>query len=226
MIELKAVDDRPIRQFGLRLFYETNQLTSFEETSQYCADAIYDIFRDVNGESTFALVRIFRLCKTYELPGDNRNRSEQGDQWLALMGTAGDEPAWCDRRRSQSHQLVHVDSGLTGMFKECMHQLNGHVVPIGGRTHVEVGQASMMKYFYVADAMASPAIPDKAQFVEPYNIQSVIAFGSSFLSGSFYLCLCFAKTYLGQDKARDFAMMTPHLSTILAAQDYVGNLWA
>lgn len=232
MITLSNASHDEIAQFGHNLFYsQGSNLQSFEEAAQLCTQSIFKTFRETDSQSTFALVRIYRLCQTDELSSDLieslNNTSNVTDSWLTLMGTTGDESDWCNRQLSQKHKAVPINDDLSLMFKAIFNQLRLAPQEFDDDIPVEIGKSTipMVKYFYVSDAHTNPSIPDKDDFVIPYDIQSVIGIGSPFLSGSFYIGLFFSKVFLSRDDVETFTQLATSVSTLLATYDSNDHIW-
>jgi hypothetical protein len=203
-------------------------LRSFEEAAQVTVENIFDAFRQPNGEPVFALTRIYRLCTTAELTDEIRaSLTKDSDYWLALMGTVGLEPAWCDRRDSRFHQAVPIGPNMSLMFQTMLTHLGVNVAQLRMEKSVSTDSAAMAmtKVFHVYDALESPAIPDKDNFVIPYDIQSVIGIGGKFLSGAFFVSVCFSQIPVQVAEAQLCAELAPYIATLLALYDNQGVLW-
>jgi hypothetical protein len=229
VIILSQANAQDIAHFGHSLLNTyRGQLQSFEEASQVAVENIFDAFRQPNGEPVFALTRIYRLCTTAELTdGIRANLTKDSDYWLALMGTIGLEPAWCDRRHSRFHQAVPVGQNMSLMFQTMLTQIGVNVAELGMEKSVNTdsGGMAMTKIFHVYDALQSPAIPDKDEFVIPYNIQSVIGIGGRFLSGAFFVSVCFSQIPIRAAEAQLCVELVPYIATLLALYDNQGILW-
>lgn len=229
MIVLSQAEGQDITNFGRKLFFQyDNYLKSFEDAAQTSVKAIYDEFRQENGESMFALVRIYRLCRTKELAPDMTQDlpANSSDLWMAQMGSYGDEPAWCDRRLSQNHKILPAGDDQSPMLRAAFGQ-------IGLQSHAadnnEMPQfteiSTVTQYFHVMDATDSPHIPSQDGFVHRYGIKSVVGIGSLFASKSLYLSVSFSKVPISREDARKFAQVSIFLSPLLASYDQSGVLW-
>jgi|GEM_PF-1786045 len=234
MINLETAKPADIYDFAHNLFYSYRAKDmSFEEIATICVEKFYNTFRDENGERYFALVRIYRVTKSEDLPQDViehlGDAYQENENWLALMGTIGDEPNWCDRRQSKYHQAVAINTKMSRMFRVVIRELNLDIINLehdGVTADVDVTEESTVKFFFVADAIKSNAIPDKEQFVYPYGIQSVIGLGSAFISNSSFVALYFCKQALSKERAKTFAEKANFLATLLATYDSPNRLWA
>jgi hypothetical protein len=231
MIVLSKTQKEAVNQFGRQLFTQNrNGLPSFEAAAQLGVKAIYDEFRQPNGQPAFALVRTYRLSRHDELAPDVQPLidARSGNFWMALMGTSGDEPAWCDRHQSQGHKAIPIGESQSPMLNAAFEQL-GIAFQAGGAdkedTLIFKPAASMTRFFHVEQALGSPYIPAQDGFVRPYSIQSVLGLASSFVSKSFHLTLCFSKTPVNKDDGEKFAELSSFLSTLYAVYDGKGVLW-
>jgi len=232
MLDLHTSDSYAIDDFG-RLLLSANRtnLGSFEEAARVCVKAIYDTFRQPDGHGTFALVRIYRLCRYDELlPELQAIASADVPQWMALMGTIGNEPAWCDRRTSQGHKAIQAVGDRSPMLTAAFEQIG--LDKIVGAKRASTNSPIMKNadlftnYFHVPNAAGSPFIPAQHEFVKPYHIQSVVGLGSAFLSKAIHLTLCFSDIFIDDDVAQKFARLSEYVSTLLAIYDGRGTIWA
>lgn len=224
MINLPQASVEDIRKFATDLFMKYRSgLASFEAAAQVATDAVYNTFRQTNGQPTFALVRIFRAMHYNQLPSHLKSlaNSDITDTWLVLNGTAGDIAAWGSPAKSVGHQVIPAISSATPMLKAAFEQLQfNSMKPIDPNAlQLHQAQGVAPRYFYVPNALGSPHIPTQDEFVKPYKIQSVVGIGSTFVSKSFYLGLFFSKVALSQDDVEKFIILSPYLSTLLAFYD-------
>lgn len=216
-MQLKTATQQDISSFARDLFNnKRSDFSTFEEAAQFSVQHIYENFLDDAGQPMFALVRVFRACLPSELPPEQDSPPSDDPQWLALFGTAGDEPAWNDRLQSVGHRIIPAGAFSTPMLKASFEALG-----FASLTETEfvrnVGSlASYTKYFHVEKAEGSPYIVAQDNFVKPYGIQSVVGIGSPFASGAFYMCLGFSKKTITDDEANRFSQLSPFISTLLA----------
>lgn len=231
MIILDKVQTAEISEFGRHLLNNHRDThKSFEEVARASVEAIYTTFCQENGQSAFGLVRLYRLCNRTALSPEVQSfvAAQPGDQWMALMATIGDEPAWCDRRQSQGHQAISAGANQSPMLRAALNQLGIQPDPsITQADRLQFQEASFMtSYFHVENALGSPHIPAQDGFVKPYGIQSVIGLGSIFISQSLYLALCFSKVFVSKSDARKFSELSSFLSTLMAVYDGRAVLWS
>jgi hypothetical protein len=203
-------------------------LGSFETAARVVVESIYNEFRQENGESAFALVRVYRLCRTHELTPELQDLvgGARDDLWMALMGTIGDEAEWCSRHTSSGHRAISAGADQSPMLQAAFHQLGINPQSPANEADLRFEDASFLtKYFHIADAVGSPSIPAQEGFVVPYHIQSVVGIGSQFLSHSLYLALAFSKAFIDDEDAQKFAELSAFVSSLLATYDGSGVIW-
>lgn len=224
MLILSQTDAAAINQYGRNLMEaHRSDFSSFEHAAQSIAHTLYTDFVGEGDSPQFALVRIYRLTKHDELASELQGLVDPARQrWMTLMGTWGDEPAWCDRHRSQGHKALNLGSDQSPMVSAAIHQLGMDVgvdlppAPLD----LPIPEASFMtRYFHIEHALGSPYIPAQDGFVKPYGIKSVIGLGSNFASDAAYLLLAFSKAHIDQTNAAKFSQLAPFISTLMAMYD-------
>lgn len=225
MLNLLSSTSSEIRNFGqqLRLKYH-DAFDTMEEAAQAVCQEIFESFRDRADNPAFVLFRIFRLGTLDDLPPSLQDEPYPDvDNALVLMGSAGLEEAWNNRHTSQAHQVLPIDDSLSPMFKAAFDQTR--LSPRLATELEELAVDTFTNYFHVEHVPSSAAVPDQAQFVEPYGVQSMVGFGSRFLSGAAYLAVGFSTQTLKSEDVRRFSEMSIFMSTLLSAYDGRGRLW-
>lgn len=228
MLILNHCSSKDITSLGQEFRNHYHQrLNSFEETAQVCVQKIYEEFRAPDNKPLFVLVRIFRFGLHDDLSPELKEKAKADSRyWLALMGTIGSEPDWCDRRKSKGHQVIPADSPVTPMLQAAFAQIGlqfGQAIDKPFLKNPEALEGSgRLGYFHVPVALNSPYIPDQ-DFVKTYHIQSVIGIGSEFLGNSAQMTICFGRHPISAEKAEVFAFFNPYMSTLLAVHN--DHLW-
>jgi hypothetical protein len=117
---------------------------------------------------------------------------------LTLLGTAGDDHAWNDRRNSRDHQAIALPSAQVveqlPMVAQLITQLGLELTSVVRPDPTEARELSQRTYdvFHVADAPASPYVPAK-DFVAANGIRSALGFGGMLYTGDFYAVVLFSK---------------------------------
>jgi hypothetical protein len=227
----KTSDD--IRHFGREVFMRYNRASiAYEGVAQSILRDLYGYFVDERGQPLFALMRSFRLCTYDQLPPESRtDQDATSPQWLALMGTVGQQAAWNDRLQSRGHRILPAGAFETPMLKAAFEQLNlthrhtGTLVE-APRDMVTIRESiSFTRYFYVAQALGNPNIVDQDTFVKPYGIKSVFGIGCLFTSKAFHMTLFFSKVPPAQREVDLLMQLSPFISSLLAIYDEQGRLW-
>ena len=201
---------------------------ALEEAAQAVAETLYRSLVAADGSPACALVRVYKAHRYDRLDGDLQEFAtgvlgrEPGPdvRCLTLLGTAGDEPAWNDRRASTGHQAIPLPSEdfvrRLPMVAQLITQLGleiGDVLspPAEGAVH-----ASQQSYdvFHVEHAAGSPHLPAQ-DFVERYGIRSAVGFGGILLSGDFYAAVLFSKVLVDEGTARTLRILALPLRVAL-----------
>ena len=209
--------------------------TSMEAAAQSIVSFLHDSFIDKDlDERSCALVRFYKVHPFEKLEPDLQrsaralgavNLDWSGVPCLTLLGTAGDEPAWNDRRASSDHAAIPLDSEEAVRRLPMMHRL---VEQIGleVREVIESDPAAApgldqrpYDVFLVTDAVGSPHIPAQEDFVLRYGVKSVLGFGGVLPSGSMFAVILFSRTAVSPETAELFRSVA--LSVKLAALPFV-----
>lgn len=227
--DASASDIMTFAQTFYKHHINNEQHQSLEHLSNTLVKTLYDEFRSADNQRLFGLVRVFRFGTFAELPAELQASTQSQDQyWLSLLATIGIEQAWCDRRRSQGHQIIPADDYATPMLRAAFQQIG---LKIGGE--LKEGKIQIVKdkdlrltgYFFVPTAGGSPYVPDQ-DFVKRYGIQSVVGLGAPSPNNSALILLAFARFALTEQDAEKFGEMSPFLMSVLSAYNLSGHLWS
>lgn len=189
---------------------------STEECAKEVVRYLFDNLRTPSGEASCALVRFFKTHSLADLEPDLQAVARQslpagsdapGMKCLTLLATAGLEPEWNSRHQSRGHRVIPLPSVKMveqfPMISQLIQQLGFRVADIvQPDPDVVLGlQGQNANVFYIADAHGSPHIPAQREFVEPYNVQSVLAFGSVLPSGNLFVVVLFTRVFVPRDRA-------------------------
>ena len=189
---------------------------SMEVAARRIVRYLYDELGDAAGQRACPLVRLYKTHPFEQLEPDLQTyvqtvleEAPQPDlRCLTLLGTAGDEEAWNDRRRSAGHQAIPLQSEAMvrqlPMVTQLITQLGleldtvlrpdlGHAVELSKRTY---------DVFHVATAAGSPHLPDQKDFVLPHKIASALGFGGMLYTGDFYAVVLFSRVPISADAAQ------------------------
>lgn len=208
--------------FAQSLWHNRQQFGSHEEASQHLTRALYKEL-----EPQAALVRVFRLTTTLDLPPDVQALVEADEEKvMALTGTYGMEPHWCDRHQSVGHKAIPLRAiaipERIPMFQEVLTQME-----LDYRRLREVGSilevtTKLAGQFYVPSVPDASYIPAQDEFVKPYEIASLVGFGGvakgTTLSTVIYLLYVFTRVHVSLEAVERFNQMQPYIGTYLASQ--------
>lgn len=202
-----------IRQFGL----ESNCV---EEAAEKIVNYLYDRFEDESGAKAFALVQLFKVLRFDELDSDLRRYAGStfdaapDSRYVTLMGTAGDDHSWNDRRQTKQRQLVPADSEhlerrmpfLAHMLSQL--ELNARYdAPAQERRYLMEPRQKHFNVFHVPDAQECSLLMND-DVVRNYGVRSILGFGGMLNRGSMFSVAMFARSYLSRDCAELFNPLT------------------
>jgi hypothetical protein len=192
---------------------------TMESAARECCRFLYDELVTEGGAPACALVRCYKTHRYQALDRDlqavGRRLLPPGTvptvtlRCLTLLGTAGVEKAWNDRRRSSGHQAIPLPTAAVVEQAPMVAQLiralgldiataiapRGEIVrDLAGKTY---------GVFHVAEAKGSTYIPAQ-DFVVRYGIRSVVGFGGVLPSGDLFAVILFARVPVSAGSADRF----------------------
>ncbi|MGD1859373.1 MAG: hypothetical protein ACFB0E_05310 [Leptolyngbyaceae cyanobacterium] len=208
---------------------------SMEETANQVVRYFYDNFIDPETtQPAFALARFFKTHDFCKLPEDlqelaqatlSRPSAAPQMKCLTLLGTYGDRPEWQDRRSSSGHQVIPLPSEQlvtsVPMISQLIQQLGlsiSNVIAPASDVIVDL-QERTFNVFHIPRAPDSPYIPAQAEFVQPYQIQSVLGFGGVLPSGNLMAIILFSKAPISRQTAELFKPLALNVKMAVLAFD-------
>lgn len=193
---------------------------SMEEVADRMTRYFYEQFLDSEtGQTAFALVRCFKTHAYGDLDAKLQHFADQvlgsaparsDMKCLTLLATAGDQPDWNDRSASIAHQAIPLASehmvAQAPMISQLIHQLGltiNNVLSPNPELLVNL-QERTYNVFHIPEAEGSSHIPAQAEFVRPFQIKSVVGFGSMLPSGHLVAIILFSKLPIPRDLAELF----------------------
>ena len=175
------------------------------------------------------LVRFYKTHPYASLPPDDRDfalglmrgrKPAPGLKCLTLLATAGDEPAWNDRRYSTGHraiplvsvQMVEGAPMIAALIRQFGLDIDAVVSPpqmvdsLAGKTY---------NVFHVPEARGSDAIPAQEDFVVPYGVRSALGFGGMLRTGDLFAVIMFTKVPITEATAGRFRNLALEVKTLL-----------
>jgi two-component system NtrC family sensor kinase len=185
-----------------------------EEVARRSVDYLYRSL--VAGESgpACALVRFYKTHPLGRLTPDLQDFArrlhgavlDDDVRCLTLLASAGADPAWNDRRKSEGHQAIPlagttfldqspmIASLVSGFGIDADFVVRPNPAEIIERHHQDYG------VFHVERALGSNAVPAQ-DFVERYGIESVVGIGGVLPSGDLFAIVLFATVPVSADVA-------------------------
>jgi hypothetical protein len=194
---------------------------TLEAAAQRVVRYLYDNAVDPeSGEPECALVRFF-VTQPYRALDDELQAQACGllgcppgvdtMNCLVLLGTAGEETDWNDRRLSRGHQAIPLPDetrvAQVPMIAELFRSLGvdaGTLVRRGDELLRGASEGKMYRVFFVPEALGSPYIPAQSGFVEPHRIRSVLGWGGMLHGGELFAVIMFAKVPISAESADRF----------------------
>ena len=220
--DLTAFDLSDMLQCGAELRRQARDSSTLEGIAAKTVRHLYEECRDKKtGARQCALVRFYKTHVFGKLDKQLQQFATKtaGDahltpetRCLTLVGSAGEHPSWNDRRKSKGHQAIPLISVemierapmISQLMKEFGVQLADVVTAPQAPAIVESVGGSTYNVFHVENAVGSPYIPAQKEFVEPYNVRSVIGFGGSMAMGELFAVIMFTKVDVSRANARRF----------------------
>jgi hypothetical protein len=213
--DIAAFDAEDVRACSDVIRALGNDASSMENAASRVAHYLYGELGDADGAQACALVRVYKTHAYGRLPNELREFAGDvlGDvpddrvRCFTLLGTAGDEPAWNDRRRSEGHQAIPLPSeqlvAQLPMVLQLITQLGLEVSTIVKPDPAVTRELSQRTYdvFHVPEALGSPHVPAQ-DFVERYGVRSALGFGGMLYTGDFYAVVLFSKVPVATDAAQ------------------------
>lgn len=209
MYDLQMFTMRDMSECGLALRSLSKKANSMEEVGNQIVQYLYNNLIDLkSGERSCALVRFFKTHSYGELPPKLQEYThslvsndvlENNLKCLTLLSTAGQQPEWNSRHKSEGHKVIPLFSkemiAQIPMIFQLIQQLglNLDVVVRPDLNLLTDLEQRMYNVFYVPDALGSSYIPSQTSFVIPYNIKSVVGVGGLLPSGNIFIIIMFLK---------------------------------
>lgn len=192
------------------------EASTLEGVAQAIVTYLHEHLVDEDGQRACPLVRFYKTCRHRDLPPELQDWAGPVDDdrtpCLTLVGTAGEDHDWNDRRRSQGHQAiplfseeaVHQFPMIAGLIQQLGIDLSIVVAPQGPNGTTRRGSNLHHRdydLFFVPEAEGSPLVPAQDDFVAPYGIRSVVGCGGMLPSGELFALILFTRLRLEEKTA-------------------------
>ena len=209
--------------------------TSMEEVASDVVRHLREQFvNKESGESALPLVRLYvtKRCAELEPASQDFARAAGSDAFgdpnvvcLTLLATAGEEPAWNDRKASVSHRAIPLPSVeallRSPMISQLVAQLGldpRHVIEPDPVLLRDIEERTY-NVFYVPETRDSPYVPAQDGFVLPYGIRSALGFGGVLPNGALFAVILFSTVPIPASAVDAFAAIA--LSVKIAVLPHV-----
>ena len=193
--------------------------SSMEEVAERMVQYLYDhLESEDKHERACALVRFFKT-EPYgklrpHLQQYIKNRFGEPDTeqtpCLTLLASRGMLTEWNSRYDSVNHQCIPLNSpdllSTFPMIGQLLHQFGvdlSELVPVEPSVVLKRDEKTY-NVFHVEDALKSPYIPDKENFVIPYGIKSIVGFGGVLPLASMFAIILFSRAPIKREVAQLF----------------------
>jgi PAS domain S-box-containing protein len=191
---------------------------SMESAAEAIVGLLYRSLTDADGGGpNCALVRCFKTHRFGQLPEElaesalglvpATQKLDPLVRCLTLLATAGEEPAWNDRRASTGHRAIPLESVeiverapmIAALLRQMGLKIEAALYP--SEEIILDAEQHAFNVFHVEEAEGSPTIPAQEQFVRRHGIRSVLGFGGLLPSGDLFAVVMFAKVRIPRETA-------------------------
>ena len=211
---LSRIDSSTIRNLKDEILGFRESSEGYQEIAQSFAQLLYKNF-----EESIVLVRVFLVLSYDRLSASDQNYVQnlasslgvaedlhEKTHVLSLMGTAGVEADWNDRRKSNGHLGIPL---VSARFAEEAPMVARLLKEIGlgldrpDTRHVTQNLGSLSNVFHVRDAgedrdERNRYIVPARDFVQNNKVKSVFGLGGGYLDGTLATILCFSRETLSR----------------------------
>jgi hypothetical protein len=229
-LDLENFDLSSVLHCAVELQRLAGNSDSMEEVARAVVAYFHQAFVGPDGVRACALVRFFATVPFRRLPAPLQQHATVANPGLplrddtpclTLLGTAGDEPAWNDRRQSTGHQAIPLTSlgtiqrapMIARLLQEFGVDIGALLTPAPGLLQELAGKR--YNVFHVEDALGSPYIPAQGDFVERYGIRSVVGFGGLLPRGELFAVILFSRVPIGAEAAGRFRKVATDVKSLL-----------
>jgi PAS domain S-box-containing protein len=192
---------------------------SMEQAAERIVRYLHDrLTNGRGGQRACALVRFFKTHPYAALDEGRRTfvdtmapgASRSGTPCLSLLATAGEERAWNDVSKSAAHQAVPMLSAqlarrlpmVARLFLQLGLDVGGQLTPDPALL-IDAARKGF-NVFLVPEAKGNALVPAQREFVDRYNIRSVLGFGGVLMEGELFAILLFSKVPISASVAEMF----------------------
>ncbi len=222
-LHMHDAEKQRIYKMAVTLRNMDTRVASMEELADSIVSHLYHEFCSSDGKKNTALIRFFKTHPFGNLPEELQVIAKKGkamiytdSKCLTLLGTIGEECSWCDRRQSQSHQVIPLPDVESvqqiPMIRSLIEAFGidiAQVVKPSESILIDAGKRPF-NVFYVPEACNSSYIPAQ-DFVTTYGIRSVVGFGGCLSSGNIFAIIIFFKTFIPPEQVSHFKWLAAYI---------------
>jgi len=223
MPTLNTLTSAQVSEMGAELASLGAGAQTMEEVANSIVRHLYDNLVDDTGERSLALARFYKTHPYGELDSDLQEFARgilggpppsQNVNCLTMLATMGENPDWTDRLKSQGHRAIPFASSemvaSIPMIARLLSQFGVDVQhALRDRSQNTELASKTLRVFHVREAQGSQYIPAQDDFVIPYRVKSVVAFGGVLSPGDLFVTILFSKTPISDIIAQNFEALGP-----------------
>ncbi|NJN72835.1 MAG: response regulator [Limnothrix sp. RL_2_0] len=219
MLDLEKFNLKDMVQCSLALRNASDGARSMEEVAKKIVDYFYTELITPEDHSNCALIRFFKTHQYADLEPSVQQIVQQSLaltdphpelKCLTLLASRGVEPNWNDRHQSTGHQAIPLATAETirqiPMMAQLMYQFGLSITELLQPNPEHLLELSQKEYnvFFVPEALGSVCIPGQENFVIPYGVKSVLAFGGLLPDGELFTVILFSRVAIKRAIAEMF----------------------
>ncbi len=218
MYDLTKFTQSEVNECGNALRSLGSGAGNMEEVANRVVRHLYDNLLDGANQKACGLVRFYKTHPYDQLDSGLQQFAqgilgrvpEPGVNCLTMLATAGDQPDWNSRAKSNGHKAIPLASAemvaTIPMVSRLISQFGMDVGAVLQPDPLLIGDMVQRTYntFYIPEAVGSPYIPAQDDFVIPTGIKSVVGYGGVLSSGNLFAVIVFCKAAIPQDVADRF----------------------
>ena len=216
-----------IEKLAIALEQLGSNCVSTEEVALSALNYLYSQLSLESEKHPCVLMRFFRTMSYTELTPALQDRVKQmlkGEprgrtNCLTLLASRGDLPEWNHRFESHGHQVIPLVSAQmiaeAPMIAQLVKRLGIDVPRVVNPSPSLFLNPKEKRYnvMYVPHALNSEVIVAQGEFVVPYNIHSVVGFGSLLPTGDMLAVIMFMREFVSEHTAHRFTLLASALET-------------
>jgi PAS domain S-box-containing protein len=194
-----------------------------DEAANLVVSCLFDRLRTTGADAPACkLVRLFRTTPWSALPEAGREalrprlerEPEPETRCLVLRASRGVVEEWNDPGASRAHHILPISSAYGAPMMSAL------VAQLGLSTDAPFilkTEDRLCNVFHVEQAAGSPFVPDQAEFVQRYGIQSVLGFGGLLTHNELFAVILFCAIPVARETAYLFRLVAPSVGLALVA---------